>query len=106
MVAKKKAGKKAAAHPPFAAMIANALKDCKGFQKMSRQAIAKSISSNYKGTSNTKALGRALKSGVAKGTLIVLHETSVDMQPWETAAAINSATGKIFWQITAEKNAS
>jgi outer membrane protein assembly factor BamB len=35
---------------------------------------------------------------LAKGTLIVLHETSVDMQPWETAAAINSATGEVIWQ--------
>ncbi|MFM1557144.1 MAG: PQQ-binding-like beta-propeller repeat protein, partial [Limisphaerales bacterium] len=35
---------------------------------------------------------------LAKGTLIVLHETSVDMQQWETAAAINSTTGKIIWQ--------
>ena len=64
----KKGAKKAAAHPPFAAMIAKSLADLKGFAKMSRFAIAASIKSNFN-TENKVALNRALKNGVAKGQL-------------------------------------
>ena len=45
MAAKKSKGK-APAHPGFAAMIQKALADLKGFAKMSRFAIAKSVKAN------------------------------------------------------------
>ena len=69
MVAKKKSGaKKAAAHPSFAAMITTSLVGLKGFQKMSRHAIAASVKS-ANGVENRVALNRALKSMAGKGLL-------------------------------------
>ena len=35
---------------------------------------------------------------LTRGTLVVLHETSVNGKAWETAVAMNSATGKVIWQ--------
>jgi len=65
---KKKTTKKSkgASHPPFAAMIAKALANLKGFQKMSRQQVAQFIKTNF-GAENRAALNRALKAAVSAG---------------------------------------
>ena len=67
------AGKKSkkSVRPPFAVMISKALGDLRGFAKMSRFAIAKSIKANY-GAENAAALRRALRTGVAIGQLTAI----------------------------------
>ena len=67
------AGKKSkkSVNPPFAVMISKALGDLKGFAKMSRFAIAKSVKANY-GADNAHALRRALRTGVASGQLTAI----------------------------------
>merc|ERR1712098_235419 len=59
---KKKKKAKGASPPAYGVMVVKTLTDLRGFMKMSRQAIAKSITSNFK-ASNSTALRKALKSG-------------------------------------------
>ncbi|KAF4648092.1 hypothetical protein FOL47_003736 [Perkinsus chesapeaki] len=61
-----KASAKSAGHPNYSAMVRQALTTCKGFQKMSRQAILSFIKQNY-GVENKTALNKALKSLVDAG---------------------------------------
>ncbi|EER10116.1 hypothetical protein Pmar_PMAR010399, partial [Perkinsus marinus ATCC 50983] len=62
-----KSGKKSAAHPNYSVMIKQALTTCKGFQKMSRQAVLSFIKQNF-GVENKAALNKALKALVDAGT--------------------------------------
>ncbi|KAF4678150.1 Core component of nucleosome [Perkinsus olseni] len=61
-----KSSTKSAAHPNYSAMVKQALTTCKGFQKMSRQAILSFIKQNY-GVENKTALNKALKGLVDAG---------------------------------------
>merc|ERR1712080_492621 len=69
--AKKKVAKKPAAHPPFKAMIAAAIKGLKERGGSSRQAILKHVVANNKVDAKSAAVQvrLALKRGLAKGTL-------------------------------------
>ena len=66
-----------AAHPPFAAMIAAAIKALKDRTGSSRQAIMKYICANYKVDANKAGvhLRMALKRGVTAGTLKMAKES-------------------------------
>ena len=73
----KKATKKPAEHPTYAAMIAAAIAALKDRTGSSRQAIFKYICANYK-VDAAKAgthVRLALKAGVKKGTLKMAKET-------------------------------
>merc|ERR1711981_860764 len=69
--AKKKVARKSAAHPPFKAMIAAAIKGLKERGGSSRQAILKHVVANNKVDAKSAAVQvrLALKRGLAKGTL-------------------------------------
>ncbi|EER07735.1 Histone H5A, putative [Perkinsus marinus ATCC 50983] len=53
-------------HPTYSEMVRNALSTCRGFQKMSRQAVSAFIKSNY-GVDNRTALNKSLKALVETG---------------------------------------
>merc|ERR1711997_925706 len=67
----KKVARKPAAHPPFKAMIASAIKGLKERGGSSRQAILKHVVANNKVEAKSAAVQvrLALKRGLAKGTL-------------------------------------
>ena len=68
---KKSASKKGtvgSSHPSYVDMVKKALATCRGFQKMSRQAVSSFIKSNY-GVDNKVALNKALKSLVESGSV-------------------------------------
>ena len=69
---KAKKAAKPAAHPPYAAMIAAAIKGLGDKKGSSRQAILKYVVANNKVDADKAAvhLRLALKSGLAKGTLV------------------------------------
>lgn len=86
----------AAAHPPFAQMITEAITALKDRSGSSRQALKKYITENYKvnETLFTKAFNRYLTAGIEAGTFIVMRTTAVALK---CHALTCLATKGSFW---------